>query len=189
MNILKEKHLSSLPSDLVDKALIMSKSYEYLYCIENILRNFLDNHIERKNFVIPASVQRSISERKIDESKNKWLSLRGNNDLFYIDFKDIGGIITQNWELLKDRFPSQLWILGKIDELTRCRNLIAHNSFLDSHELDIIKANFNSIIRQTHITSEARLASANLPDDKSFFVRGLKHSQVFTQKEIEEEAE
>lgn len=42
MNILEEGEIHGLPSDLVQKASHMSKIYEYLYCIENLLRLHID---------------------------------------------------------------------------------------------------------------------------------------------------
>lgn len=189
MNILREETLSTLPVDLIDKAKIMSKTYEYLYCIENILRSFLETHPNRANFFIPGNIQKTIDQRKLDESKNKWIALRGNNDFFYIDFKDIGGIIANNWNFFEGNFPSQYWIIGKIEDLARCRNLIAHNSYLDKHELELIKATFNSILIQLQITPEIRLANTKKPDDKDLFVKGLHQPQVWTKAQAEDGSE
>jgi hypothetical protein len=50
--------------------------------------------------------------------------------------------------LFKPYFPQQSWIATKIDELGNCRNLVAHNSYLGKHERDVIRVNFNSIIKQ-----------------------------------------
>jgi hypothetical protein len=185
MNILQEDTLSILQPDLVDKARIMSKAYEYLYCLENILRDFLDKHPNKDSFKIPLGVTKSITDRRNDELKNKWLPLRGNNDFYYIDFKDLGSIIGNNWELFKDHFPSQYWIIAKIEDLTRCRNLIAHNSYIDLHELNLIKANFNTIVRQLHRTPIADYKEATEQENK-MFVKGLKHSALFTLKQAEE---
>ena len=76
------------------------------------------------------------------------MSIRGGSDLFYLDFADIDDIIINNWELFKSYFPGQAWISSKITDLGNCRNLVAHNSNLGAHEKDVIRVNFNSIIRQ-----------------------------------------
>lgn len=186
MNILTEETLSILPEDLVAKARHMSKAYEYLYCIENLLRVFIDKHPNRDQISIPPSVKKVIDDRKNDESKHRWMAVRGDSELFYIDFKDLSGIIISNWEIFKNNFPTQGWIVAKIDDLYRCRNLIAHNSYIDKHELDLIKANFNSIARQLQIAS-GNLPTSNEPVlDPREFVKGLKKSKVFTKKEMEE---
>jgi hypothetical protein len=93
-------------------------------------------------------VKKGIEVRKVAEAKNNWISIRGESDLFYLDFSDIGDLITNNWEIFKAYFPDQAWISSKINELGRCRNLVAHNSNLGSHEKDVIRVDFNSIIRQ-----------------------------------------
>lgn len=174
-----------LPMDLVDKARIMSKAYEYLYCIENVLRNFLDTHPEKNKFIIPTGVQKAISDRKNDESKNRWLALRGSNDLYYMDFKDLGGIINNNWDLFKSYFPSQYWIIAKIEDLTRCRNLIAHNSYIDVHELNLIKANFNSIIRQLQLSPDISPSDTSNTESE-MFVKGLKYSKLYNKQQADE---
>jgi hypothetical protein len=73
---------------------------------------------------------------------------RGNNPLFYLDFKDLGTLILNNWESFKTYFPNQAWISAKIEELAHCRNLVAHNSYLGKHERDVIRVNFDSIVKQ-----------------------------------------
>lgn len=186
MNILTEETLSILPEDLVVKARHMSKAYEYLYCIENILRIFIDNHPEKSKIQIPVSVRKTINERKNEEAKHKWIALRGNSDLYYMDFKDLKGLIVSNYDVFKNDFPSEHWITAKIEDLARCRNLIAHNSFLDKHELDLIKANFNSIARQLQIAAGNTNETVDTTPDSREFVKGLKKPRVFTKKEMEE---
>jgi len=86
--------------------------------------------------------------RKDQEEKNAWLSIRGESDLFYMDFKELGDLILNNWDTFKDSFPDQAWIKSKIDELGNCRNLIAHNSYVGEHERNVINVNYRSIIKQ-----------------------------------------
>lgn len=183
MNILKENTLSLLPEDLVLKARQMSKAYEYLYCVENVLRIYLDKHPKRQEFSFPKGVRENIDGRKKEESKSKWIALRGNSDLFYTDFKDLTGIIASNFELLKEEFPSEYWIKGKLDDLTRCRNLIAHNSYIDEHELDLIRVNFNSIIRQLNISNIERSDKITNNENETF-VKGLNKTVVLSQQQV-----
>jgi hypothetical protein len=74
--------------------------------------------------------------------------VRGDSDLFYLDFKDLGTIILNNWELFRVYFPDQSWISAKMNELYSCRNLVAHNSYIGAHERDLIRVYFRSIIKQ-----------------------------------------
>jgi len=142
-----------LPSDLLEKGQEMAQVYLYLYCAENILRLFIERIASERvtdlaNLTIPKTVRDGIAVRKRNEERNKWLSIRGGSDLFYVDFKELADIITNNWTIFGTYFPDQAWIRTKIEEMAHCRNLIAHNSYIDDHERDVIRLNFRSILRQ-----------------------------------------
>jgi len=142
-----------LPSDLFSKGQEMAEVYLHLYCAENVLRLFIDKvaterAVDLSQLTIPKAVRDGIALRKRNEEKNKWLSIRGGSDLFYVDFKELADIITNNWSIFVKYFPDQAWIRTKIEEMANCRNLIAHNSYIDDHERDVIRLNFRSILRQ-----------------------------------------
>jgi hypothetical protein len=154
-----------LPADIKEKGKEMSEVYIYLYCVENSLRLFVDQIFTIKidsdywsKILIPNSVKKSIQVRKESESKNQWIGIRGNSDLFYLDFKEISNIIISNWELFKEYFPDQHWLNVKIDELGNCRNLIAHNSYVSSMERDVIRLNYNQILKQITLVEEKKKA-------------------------------
>lgn len=144
-----------LPEDIKERGKEMADAYVYLYCIENALRLFVEK-IAKENYEnnhfsslkTNADIKKKYQIRKKDESKNQWLSIRGNSEIFYLDFDDIGYIIRNNWDIFKTYFPSQEWIVTKIDELSKCRNLVAHNSYIGKDERDLIRVYFNAILRQ-----------------------------------------
>lgn len=144
-----------LPEDIREKGIYMAEVYTYLYSVENSLRVFIElvgqenygeQYMDKLNF--PRALQTTISKRKEKALEQKWLSLRGNNDLFYLDFKDIGTLIENNWDIFKKYFVTQDFILPKINEMADCRNLIAHNSYVSKTERDLLKSYYNSILRQ-----------------------------------------
>jgi|GEM_PF-6444253 len=182
MNILREDHLSKLPQDLIEKALEMSKAYEYIYCIENSIRLFLLSKLPTE-FTLPTSVQKSIEKRKEEELRHRWMPLRGTSDLYYADFTDLNGIIAMNWDNLKESFPDQVWISAKLADLARYRNMIAHNSYLEKADFDMVKAYFNSISRQIGLVQMNQLVKlANVYS--AGFVMGLQNNKVYMQEEI-----
>lgn len=147
-----------LPSDIIAKGEEMSETYVLLYCIENSIRifvekictahygdNFLDN-------AISTELKRKIDIRKSDEIKNRWLSFRGENDLFYLDLEDLRKIITKNWDIFNSYFPDQNWIKVKIEEIGKCRNLIAHNSYINKNERTLVKLYYEQIL--VHIQAQ-----------------------------------
>lgn len=151
-----------LPKDILDKGKEMSEVYLYLYCVENSVRIFVET-VGKKNFgdayfaklSMPISIKKGIQMRREQESRNQWLRVRGESDIYYLDFKDLGTLITHNWDIFKAYFPDQPWISSKIDELGNCRNLIAHNSYVEEHEKNLIKVYYTSIIRQINSAIES----------------------------------
>lgn len=133
----------------------MSEAYAYLYSVENSLRIFIEIVSKEKygqdyfaKLVVTSTLRNTINKRKESADCKKWLSFRGDTDLFYLDFKDLGTIINSNWDIFKDYFNSQDFILPKINEMAECRNLIAHNSYISKTERDLVKSYYNSIIMQ-----------------------------------------
>jgi len=154
-NLAKQSSNFSLPDDVMVKGQQMAEVYLYLYVVENYLRLFIEKVLTEKfglayfaNVVVPKSILNGIVVRKEQEKKNLWIGVRGNSDLFYFDFKDLGVLIQNNWDIFKIYFPDQAWISSKIDEMGNCRNLVAHNSVIGEHERDVIRINFRSITKQ-----------------------------------------
>jgi len=151
--------IQNLPDDIKEKGTKMSEVYGYLYCIENTLRLFIEKIGVQNNgadfishLTISGSVRRKIALRKEEEEKNQWLCIRGNCDLFYLDFKELGDIIVNNWEIFKTFFPEQAFVTSKINELARCRNLVAHNSLITNAERDLLRLYYNQFLSQINGT-------------------------------------
>ena len=145
--------IQGLPEDIKSKGQEMSAVYSYLYCIENTLRVFIEKVGADKygedyfnNLSISNSVKRKIEQRMEEEEKNQWICVRGSSNLFYLDFKELGDIIVNNWSDFKSFFPEQAFVTSKINELSRCRNLIAHNSMITASEKDLLRLYYNQFL-------------------------------------------
>jgi len=181
MNILTEDHLSNLPPDLIQKAKSMSKAYEYIYCVENMIRLHLIDKLGT-NFLPTGKVLRGIKARKADEQNHKWIPFRGQSDFYYTDFSELIGIIDSHWEHVKSDFPNQNWIKSKLEDLARFRNMIAHNSYLDNSDLELVRVYFNTIAKQLKISEGPNNSiSQSQPNG---FVLGLKNAQIYTYDEL-----
>ena len=134
------------PQDLAKKGNEMMDSYYNLFILENFLRIFIEK-IAQNKLEINENIRNKINYRKKQEKQNVWLSLR-EFDLFYIDFKDLGIIIEDNWNLFKDLIPSPTWIISKIDDLSKLRNRVAHHSYIDKINQDYLKSIINTIYSQ-----------------------------------------
>jgi|GEM_PF-851700 hypothetical protein len=144
-----------MPDDIRAKARAMSEVYLYTYCAENALRAFIEG-VSIKNFgpeylsklKLNTEMQEKIKERKQLQEKKKWLSARGTSDIFYLDMEDLGWIIGNNWSIFKDYFPRLDWITVNISEIADCRNQVAHHSYLQEHERDVVRTDFFKIVKQ-----------------------------------------
>ena len=154
-NILRE----ILPEDIKIKGYHMAEAYTYLYSVENSLRLFIEKICKEvygedyfSQITVTRALQNTINTRKENAQSKKWLSIRGN-ELFYLDFKDLGNLIDSNWELFKNYFPNRDFIIPKLNEMADCRNLIAHNSYIGDTERNLIKTYYNVILKQISETS------------------------------------
>jgi hypothetical protein len=146
-----------LPADIRIKGYKMAEAYTYLYSVENSLRLFIEKvsieeHGEEyfSKLNITRSLKDTIANRMEKAKSQKWLGIRGT-ELFYLDFKDLGSIISNNWGIFGKYFPSQDFILPKLNEMAECRNKIAHNSYIEDLERNLLKTYYNMILKQISI--------------------------------------
>jgi hypothetical protein len=144
-----------IPDDVLTKGKEMMKVYLYLYVIENYIRLFIEQVCSRvygpeyfSKLNLTKTIKDTINGRKRSEEKNRWVSIRGDSELFYLDFIELATLIQNNWDIFKGFFPDQSWISSKLSELYSIRNLVAHNSYVSEHERNILQVNFRSIVKQ-----------------------------------------
>lgn len=148
----------TLGEELIEKGKKMANAYIIVYCLENFLRIFIDckltdfygSDYESKN-VFSKKTRNRANDRKKEESANRWLAIRGDKILYYLDFAELPDVITleDNWNnIFKNYFPSQDWIKSKLDELYQIRNRIAHNSYLDDNSFKTLELYYHQIISQ-----------------------------------------
>lgn len=142
-----------LPPDIPEKGKEMAKTYLYLYIVENSLRIFIHNVSKERygeNYseeIFTTKMKRTIKSRKEKEDLNNWMPLRGDSELFYLDFADLGKII-QNNDIFENYFDGVGWIKSKIDDLTKCRNLVMHAGYIDKDTADLIEITYRNILKQ-----------------------------------------
>lgn len=146
-NISREIFQELLPEDIRKKGYEMAEVYTFLYAIENSLRIFIEK-VGLNELTFSNAMQEKIIKRKEDEDSNEWLSIKNNSDLFYLDFRDLEKIIEQNWIIFKKYFPNQDFIRSKMHEIFECRNKVAHNSYIDKEQRNLIKTYYNVILGQ-----------------------------------------
>ncbi|MBU2565001.1 MAG: hypothetical protein KJ655_01925 [Candidatus Thermoplasmatota archaeon] len=148
--ITQESIKEFLPDDIITKSKELASAYSLIYCVENSLRIYIIKEIENISLasVFSSDQKKKINRRKKDEEKNRWLSVRGGNSLFYLDISDLSDIIKNNWKLFKEDFPNQEWITAKIHEISGYRNLIAHNSYIKKDDQLMLSKYYEQILKQ-----------------------------------------
>ncbi|OLS15410.1 MAG: hypothetical protein RBG13Loki_0946 [Promethearchaeota archaeon CR_4] len=142
----------NLPDEIAEKGNEMLNAYYISYCFENFLRLFIEqvSSTEYGNeywskLKINTEIQQKINARKNQENVNLWISIRGNSNLFYLDFDELRRLIESNWDdLFQPFFPDREWISVRLKDIYKIRNLIAHNSYItkkDQSSLSIFVRN------------------------------------------------
>ena len=109
---------------------------------DSIGPNYLDS------ISIPQKIRKGLESRKAQEQEKKWLPLRGENDLYYLDFIDLADFIVANWDYFKDDIQDQHWIGVKMKEMYDIRCLIAHNSYISDDNIQLLAVTTKQILAQ-----------------------------------------
>ena len=129
-----------LSTEEIGNARKMAELYIILHCLENSVRNFIEVTLTKaigadwwdksKN----TELEQKAKDRKAKESKNKWLTPRGNSsNLYYIDWGDLVKIIRKN-EKVFDQYFGIKFVELRLEELEKIRNIIAHNGMIPSQD-------------------------------------------------------
>lgn len=136
------------------QALEMSSVYSMIYCIENTLRNFVVDRLSERvglewwDKCVSKKIKDAAQKLKISEEKNRYHSTRGDSLIQYTMMDNIAQIIIGNWDEFSDIIPNQAWIVSRMDDLTMCRNVIAHTGILPQYEIERIESIARDFISQ-----------------------------------------
>jgi Swt1-like HEPN len=132
----------------------MQRWYRMLFVFENIVRDFLtkrfteldgENWFEKRASVL---MKKKVEERKQDAAKNQWHSGRNKDPIYYLDFGQLGLLITNNWDAFKEFFDNQPWVISRIQDAERTRNVIAHTNLLSAEEGARLEMYLRDFLRQ-----------------------------------------
>lgn len=156
-DIVSKSDYLNISDDLVEKGKKMANAYVTLYALENHIRHYVDTKLTEKygdnymdSIVVPRKVKSGIDLRKNEEQAKKWLPLRGDKDLYYMDFIELSDIIVSNWDCFKDDIPEQGWIKVKMQEMYDIRCLIAHNSYITDDNVRFLELTTKQLISQLY---------------------------------------
>lgn len=132
----------------------MQRYYRTLYVFENLIREFIDNtlsEIDGENWFNKRAskpMKDKLKTRKKDEEKNQWHTGRNQHPIFYMDFGDLSLLITNHWSVFEDYFPDQTWVISRIADSEKTRNVIAHTNELAAEEGNRLEMHLRDWIKQ-----------------------------------------
>jgi len=135
-------------------SLQMQRWYRMLFVFENLVREFVitrfseldgDNWFDTR---ASTDMKKKVDDRRKKEEKNLWHAGRNKQAIYYLDFGDLGLLITNHWAVFKDFFDNQVWIVSRIQDAERTRNVIAHTNVLAAEEGLRLEMYLKDFVRQ-----------------------------------------
>lgn len=136
--------VAQFPSDLRDKADVMSEYYKLFYMLENDIRRLIDDTITEAHGAgwwakhAPTSAKEECKLNRQREAEFGVTS-RSENELDYISFGQLGEIMRQNWDLFGGILSNQKAMGRVMHGLNNLRGPIAHCGLLADDEVDRLK--------------------------------------------------
>jgi hypothetical protein len=132
----------------------MQHAFRVLFVLENIIRDLISSRFADADGVgwfdtrAATQMKAKVQDRKDKEAKNQWHTGRNRDPIFYLDFGDLARLIVTHWSIFEDLLPNQPWVLSRLDEAERSRNVIAHTNLLSSEEVARLEMYLRDWIKQ-----------------------------------------
>ncbi len=121
----------------------MGDVYELLYCLENSVRELIETTLAENlgpgawwEKAVPEKIRKSAEGRSKDDKSAPWHGPRGDSLLVYIDFLQLGEIITERWDDFRDLLGDRSWVDNYFKEMNRTRRALAHTGSLTQHDVN-----------------------------------------------------
>ena len=140
----------------MDMSTVMAGAYALLFRLENHLRRFVESKLrgtygkEWWEKGISQGIQKKVNQMRSDEAKIGWTVAETGNDMEYLMFEHLGGIIVNNWNgVFEPVFKDQSKIHLRLKELEIIRNAIAHTRTLSTDGLARLESYGQDIFNMT----------------------------------------
>ncbi|MEK9843673.1 Swt1 family HEPN domain-containing protein [Thalassospira sp.] len=132
---------NQFPAELRAEAAKMSELYEVFYCLENSIRQMVEDillEVEGVDWWSSARIDqnriRSECENRRNKEINSGITPRSENLINYTTFGELSQIITDNWDVFGAVFTSKSAVSNVTNQLNLMRGAIAHCSSTDDME-------------------------------------------------------
>lgn len=152
--VVKRLPIDVLDEDLVFKARRMAVVYVAIASFENTVREFVSKRLLESVGAdwwvqsVSEKIRSRAETRRVEESKIRWHTPRGDQPINYTEFGDLSSIVNQNWSHFEDHLQSQDWVRQIITTLERSRNVIMHSGELGIQDIERIGTSIRDWVRQ-----------------------------------------
>src|SRR5207244_2177534 len=94
----------------------MGRVYELLYCFENSVRELIETTL-REGLVdkwwedgVPSDIRGKADSRRRADERARWHGPRGQSPLNFVDFPELGKIVTERWSDFEDLLGDKDWV-------------------------------------------------------------------------------
>jgi hypothetical protein len=148
-----DEYYPQFPMKLREEARRMALHYEVFYCLENDIRQIIDDKLREASGpdwwtkCVPQSVQ-DTAKKNIDREAQQGVTPRSENAIDYINFGELGQIIGANWPIFSDMLKNKLAVERILSQLNLLRGPIAHCKALAEDEVDRLHLGLRDWFRQ-----------------------------------------
>lgn len=136
--------IDDLDDELVLNAQKMAIVYTAICAFENTVRIFISKKLlETKGdnwwfTSVSEKIRQKAESRRLEESKIRWHTPRGDTIINYTEFGDLISIIRNNFPDFEPHIGNVEWAEQIIKTLERSRNVIMHSGELVNHDIERI---------------------------------------------------
>jgi len=131
----------------------MAIHYEIFYCLENDMRQLITDRLLEKNgpdwwkTCVPQAVQ-DTAKKNMEREAQQGVTPRSEAHIDYINFGELGQIISTNWPVFGDMLKNKLAVERILAQLNLLRGPIAHCKALAEDEVDRLELSLRDWFRQ-----------------------------------------
>jgi Swt1-like HEPN len=121
----------------------MGRVYELLYCFENSVRELVESTLREVlgperwwQDGVDETIRKKADGRRRDDERARWHGPRGASPLNFVDFEELGKIITACWPDFEDLLGDKDWVENYFSEMNRSRRAIGHTGELSAHAVE-----------------------------------------------------
>jgi hypothetical protein len=124
------------------KARRMGRVYELLHCFENSVRELIETTLRETledrwwEDGVPESIRRRADGRRRADERARWHGPRGQSPLNFVDFPELGTIITDRWSDFDDLLGDRDWVEHYFDDMNKSRRAVGHTGDMSEHAVE-----------------------------------------------------